>query len=79
MGKTIEEFYKEIKASDRLARKAVSIRTNEEYEQFLKENNCDATPTEAIIYFSKHSSLGKGRIVFLDGDKVNAHTRPKQK
>lgn len=63
MGKTMEELFKEIKASDKLMREARKLRTEDEIADFLKRNDCDVSVAEAIVYFDKHSALGRGYII----------------
>ena len=52
---SIKELKKQIGGSDELKAEADAIKTEEELAEFLKKNDCDATPDEFRKYYGNES------------------------
>lgn len=65
--KTVEEFIKEIKASEALQNEIKAIKKEDEFAAFLKKHNCDSSVKEYIDYVK---SMNEGEIADDDAESV---------
>ncbi len=74
--KTLDELYKEVSENEDLKKEYASLKSEEEINNFLKANDCDATASDVQAFLNKGGEITDDELDNVAGGTCYKNGRP---